>query len=117
MFGNNKAKAAEPPKAEPQDANAANGNATPGQSGLRALVAVARHMGLDWSLTRLQHLYARDREPDAQELVRVARAEGLKADRHKANWKEMSRSQKLTPFLARLNTGVWFVVVKVGEAA
>jgi ATP-binding cassette subfamily B protein len=116
MFGNKTAKLAESPKAEPQDGQPANTNAV-GHSGLRALVAVARHMGMDWSLTRLQHLYAKDREPDAQELVRVARAEGMKADRHKANWKELSRSQKLAPFLVRLNTGAWFVAVKVGDAA
>ena len=87
------------------------------QSGLRALASVARHMGLDWSLTRLQHLYAGDKELDGRDLVRIARAEGLKAALHKSNWKEVSRSQKLTPFLVRLDTGAWFVVVKVGDAA
>jgi ATP-binding cassette subfamily B protein len=104
----------EPEAPKPQ---AANANAASSQSGLRALASVARHMGLDWSLARLLHLYAKDHEPDAQDLVRIARAEGMKAARHKASWKELSASQKLTPFLTRLNTGAWFVVVKVGDAA
>jgi ATP-binding cassette subfamily B protein len=87
------------------------------QSGLRALASVARHMGLDWSLTRLLHLHAKDREPDGKELVRIARAEGMKAALHKASWKELSGSQKLAPFLVHLNTGAWFIAVKVGDAA
>lgn len=91
--------------------------AAPSHSGLRALASVARHMGLDWSLTRLLHLYGKDKELDARALVRIAKAEGMKAALHKSNWKEVSSSQKLTPFLVRLNTGAWFVVVKVGDAA
>jgi len=104
-------------KEEPKPAAPETAASTTPQSGLRALASVARHMGLDWSLTRLAHLYAKDREPDSKELVRIARAEGMKAGLHKANWKELSGSQKLAPFLVRLNTGAWFVVVKVGEAA
>lgn len=91
--------------------------AAPSHSGLRALASVARHMGLDWSLTRLLHLYGKDKELDARALVRIAKAEGMKAALHKSNWKEVSSSQKLTPFLVRLNTGAWFVVIKVGDAA
>jgi len=117
MFGNQRKKVPEAPKNEPQDAEPAKTDVAANQSGLRALASVARHMGLDWSLARLLHLYARDREPDAQELVRIARSEGMKAGRHKASWKELSRSQKLAPFLVRLNTGAWFVAVKVGDAA
>lgn len=106
------------PKAAPEgEAATADIHAPPIQSGLRALVSVARHLGLDWSLTRLSHLHAGAHEPDGRELVRIARAEGLKAALHKANWKELSGSQKLAPFLVRLNTGAWFVAVKVGEAA
>jgi len=116
MFGK-KTQTMETSQSEPADkTGAVNSNASP-QSGLRALAAVARHMGLDWSLTRLQHLYAGDKELDGRDMVRIARAEGLKAALHKSNWKEVSRSQKLTPFLVRLNTGAWFVVVKVGDAA
>ena len=117
MFGTQKKKAPEPPKSAPQDTQPANANAVSGQSGIRALASVARHMGLDWSLARLLHLHARERELDAQDLVRIARSEGMKAERHKASWKDLSRSQKLAPFLVRLNTGAWFVVVKVGDAA
>jgi ATP-binding cassette subfamily B protein len=86
-------------------------------SGLRALVAVARHFQLDWSLARLTHLYARDQEPDARALVRIARSEGLKADTHRITWKELARFAKMTPFLVRLDTGGWFVVLKAGADA
>src|SRR5882757_5918301 len=86
-------------------------------SGIRALAAVARHHQLDWSLQRLTHKYVKDREPDAKELVRIARAEGLKASAERTNWKYLARLQKLTPFLVRLDTGGFFVVLKVGEAA
>ncbi len=47
-------------------------------------------MGLDWSLTRLLHLYGKDKEPNGRELVRIAKAEGMKAALHKSNWKEVS---------------------------
>ncbi|MBV9549557.1 MAG: peptidase domain-containing ABC transporter [Alphaproteobacteria bacterium] len=116
-FGKNKeTKPKEEPKAQ-LESGGAEGAAAGQQSGLRALASVARHMGLDWSLTRLMHLHARDHEPDGKQLVRIARAEGMKAALHRANWKELARSQKLAPFLVRLNTGAWFVAVKVGDAA
>ncbi len=67
-------------------------------SGLRALAAVARHYQLDWSLTRLSHVYGKEQEPNARELVRIARAEGLKAETHRTDWKAMARLQKQTPF-------------------
>jgi subfamily B ATP-binding cassette protein HlyB/CyaB len=86
-------------------------------TGIKGLVAVARHAGLDWSLPRLLHLYGRDHEPDAPEIARIAAIEGLKAKYHHADWTRLSRLQKLTPFLVRLNSGAFFVVLKVGEAA
>jgi len=82
-------------------------------SGLRAIAAVARHHKLDWSLQRLAHLYSKDQEPDAQELARIARAEGLKATVQKVNWNQLARFQKLTPFLVRLETGAWFVALNI----
>jgi ABC-type bacteriocin/lantibiotic exporter with double-glycine peptidase domain len=84
-------------------------------SGIRALAAVARHYQLDWSLQRLTHKYVKEREPGAKELVRIARAEGLKASAERTNWKYLARLQKLTPFLVRLDTGGFFVVLKVGH--
>src|SRR5476649_1382642 len=87
------------------------------QSGIKALVAVARHMGLDWSLPRLIHEHGRDCEPDAAELVRIAQAEGLKASVHRTDWSRLERFQKLAPFLVRLNNGGYFVVLKTGAAA
>ena len=86
-------------------------------SGIRALASVARHQGLDWSLTRLNHVYGADHEPDARAMVRMARAEGLKAAVQKMDWKKLSKLQKQAPFLVRLNSGAWFVVLKVGADA
>jgi ATP-binding cassette subfamily B protein len=86
-------------------------------SGLRALAAVARHFQLDWSLSRLTHVYGKEQEPDAREMVRIARGEGLKAEAHRIKWKDLGRFAKLAPFLVRLNTGGWFVVLKAGDAA
>lgn len=87
------------------------------QSGLKALAAVARHLGLDWSLGRLTHVHGKEREPNARELVRIAQIEGLKAETRKLTWDRLDRFQKLTPLLASLDTGDWFVVLQVGETA
>jgi ATP-binding cassette subfamily B protein len=103
---------------EPQGARTApQEEADRHDSGIRALAAVARHYQMDWSLQRLTHQYAKEREPTARELARIARTEGLKASTHKTNWKNLARLQKLTPFLVRLDTGGYFVVLKVGEEA
>ena len=104
-------------KIEPQAGAPDAAPADKHDSGIRALSAVARHYQLDWSLQRLTHKYVKDREPDAKELVRIARAEGLKASAERTNWKYLQKLQKLAPFLVRLNTGGYFVVLKVGEAA
>jgi ATP-binding cassette subfamily B protein len=85
-------------------------------SGIRALCAVARHYQLDWSLQRLTHVYAKSREPDAFELVRIAAAEGLKAGAQKADWKRLGEIQKLAPFLVQMKNGGWFVVLKTTDA-
>jgi subfamily B ATP-binding cassette protein HlyB/CyaB len=86
-------------------------------SGLRALTAVARHYQLDWSLTRLGHVYASENEHDGRELVRIARTEGMKAELQRLDWNKLQKIQKLTPFLVRLDSGAWFVVLKVGADA
>jgi subfamily B ATP-binding cassette protein HlyB/CyaB len=91
----------------------ADGAAACEQTGIKALGAVARHMGLDWSVLRLLHVHGKEREPDAEELVRIARTEGLKANVHRTDWTRLARFQKLTPFLARLDSGAYFVVLKV----
>ncbi len=83
------------------------------QTGIKALVAVARHMGLDWSLLRLVHVHGRDREPDTAELVRIAQAEGLKARVHHSDWARLERFQKLAPFLVRLVSGGYFVALRL----
>jgi ATP-binding cassette subfamily B protein len=87
------------------------------QSGLKALLVVARHWGLDLSLVRLLHIHGKGREPEAGELVRIAESEGLKASLRHADWTGLQRFEKLAPFLVRLNSGGYFVVLKVGSAA
>jgi len=94
-----------------------NAPAERSHSGLRALAAVARHWQLDWSLERLFHLYGNEEEPDARDLARIARTEGLKANVQRTDWAHLARLEKLTPFLVRLANGAWFVVVKAGAAA
>src|SRR4051812_1600291 len=79
------------------------------QTGLKALVAVARHLGLDWSLPRILHLHGQNRKPDAEQLARTARVEGLKAVVHRVDWDRLQRFHKLTPLLARLNDGGYVV--------
>jgi subfamily B ATP-binding cassette protein HlyB/CyaB len=119
MFGRkNKTPRAEPqvtPQVEPQ---AAPQPAPPNpDSGIRALAAVARHWRLDWSLQRLNQVYGKNREPDGRELARIAQTEGLKSSLQRISWKRLQTLQKQTPFLARLDTGGYFVVLKVGAAA
>ena len=76
---------------EPQKAAAPDGATEQHDSGIRALAAVARHQGLDWSLTRLNHVYGKDHEPDARALVRMARAEGMKAELQRMDWKRLNK--------------------------
>ncbi len=102
---------------EPLPVDTAQAKPPAPDSGLRALTAVARHWRLDWSLQRLTHVHGKDHEPDARALTRIAQAEGLKASAQRVSWKRLSSLQKQTPFLARLKTGGYFVVLKVGDAA
>ena len=104
-------------KIEPQQQPANSQDDVRHDSGLRALTAVARHYQLDWSLTRLGHVYAQEKEHDGRELVKIARAEGMKAEWQKLDWNKLQKLQKLTPFLVRLDSGAWFVVLKVGQDA
>jgi ATP-binding cassette, subfamily B, bacterial HlyB/CyaB len=82
------------------------------QTGIKALAAVARHVGLDWSLARLLHLYGADKELNPEELARAARAEGLRSAVHKLDWQRLQRFRKLTPLLARLDNGAYVVVLQ-----
>lgn len=84
------------------------------QTGFKALAAIARHFQLDWSLPRLLHVYGHDVEPTAEELARAARAEGLKAQVHSLDWERLQRFGKLTPFVARLKTGGYVVLLQTG---
>lgn len=82
-----------------------------GHTGLKGVVAIARHHGLDWSLPRLLHIYGGEGELDAERLARAARTEGLKAAVHRIDWIRLQRFHKLKPFLARLNTGAYVVIL------
>lgn len=86
------------------------------QSGLKALIALARHRQLDLSLARLLHIHGTDREPTAAELVKIAQSEGLKARLQNGDWAGLQRLQKLAPFFVRLRSGAWFIVVKTPDA-
>jgi ATP-binding cassette, subfamily B, bacterial HlyB/CyaB len=87
------------------------------QTGLKALAAVARHLALDWSLPRLLHLYGKDVEPEAEELARAARTEGLKAVVQRIDWDRLQRFSKVTPLLARLDTGAYVVLLQTSVMA
>ena len=82
------------------------------QTGLKGLAAIARHHELDWSLPRLLHIHGQDIEPDAEQLARIARTEGLHADVHKVDWARLQRFRRLTPFMARLSNGAYVVVLQ-----
>ena len=82
------------------------------QTGLKALAAIARHHELDWSLPRLLHIHGQDIEPDAEQLARIARTEGLNAAVHKIDWTRLQRFKKLTPLMARLSNGAYVVVLQ-----
>ena len=89
-----------------REASAADSNAAGrAQTGLKGLVTVARHMGVDWSLPRLMHVHGSVNEPDAGQLAGVARAEGLKSAVRALDWGGLHRFRKLAPFLARLTNG------------
>ncbi|HEX4270908.1 MAG TPA: peptidase domain-containing ABC transporter [Rhizomicrobium sp.] len=97
--------------AAPQDF-AADAPAVAGceQTGIKALVVIARNMGLDWSLPRLLHLYARSSEPDAEQLVRAAQTEGMIAALHQIDWPRLGRFRRLGPVVGRLRNGAYIVI-------
>ncbi len=82
------------------------------QTGMKALVAIARHNGLDWSLQRLLHVYGSEGEPDAGKLALIARDEGMKSAVQRTEWRKLSRFRSATPFLARLSNGAYVVVLQ-----
>jgi ATP-binding cassette subfamily B protein len=82
------------------------------QTGLKALAAVARRHGLDWSIERLLHVYGADSEPDAARLAAIAREEGLQSSVQSTNWTQLSRFRGTAPFLARLTTGGYVVLLQ-----
>lgn len=102
-------------------ADAEASRAAPGgegdETGLKALVAIARHLGLDWNLPRLRHLYGHEGEPSAAKLVAIAREQGLKAAVRKVDWAQLTEFRGATPFLARLTNNAYVVVLQTPQAA
>lgn len=96
--------------AAPSTAGDAPSDSGCAQTGFKALIVVARNMGLDWNLPRLLHLYGGEAEPDAEQLARAARAEGMTAAIHRIDWARLSKFEKLVPFLARLDNGAYVIV-------
>jgi len=82
------------------------------QTGLKGLAAIARHLELDWSLPRLLHVHGQEAEPDAEQIARIAHAEGLLATVHSVDFARLQRFRKLAPFLARLSNGAYVVVLQ-----
>jgi ATP-binding cassette subfamily B protein len=82
------------------------------QTGLKALSAVARHHRLDWSLERLIHVYGTECEPDAGRLAAIAQQEGMKSAVQHSDWQGLSRFRAAAPFLARLSTGAYVVLLQ-----
>ena len=104
-------------KSVPQDERPSGPDASVADTGLRAVTAVARHFGLDWSLQRLRHVYGAEGEPTAERLARIAQSEGLKSTVHRIDASRLARFSAAVPFLARLSTGGYVVVLRVAAAA
>lgn len=95
----------------PQDASAAPSGESRNQTGLKALIAVARQFDLDWSLARLIHIYGGETEPDARRLEEIARNEGLSSTVCRTNWGELEIFAASMPVIARLGNGAYVVVL------
>ncbi|HEY0106460.1 MAG TPA: peptidase domain-containing ABC transporter [Rhizomicrobium sp.] len=108
--GRDGARRADAPPA-PQDGGDLRSDHAGQQTGIKALCAVARHFGLDWSLPRLLHIYGGEAEPSAAALARIALDEGMKSAVHKTRWEHLPRFKSTTPFLARLSNGAYVVVL------
>ncbi len=96
-------------------------DAAPVLSSLRCLVAVARHHRLDLSVERLAHDHALAPGPvGPRQLVRIARASGLRAKAVRLDWAGLGRLGGAVPALVALTTGNWVVLAGVqgeGDAA
>ncbi|GAB6036583.1 peptidase domain-containing ABC transporter [Fundidesulfovibrio butyratiphilus] len=89
----------------------------PGRSGLRCLVLVARHHGLDLSLEGLAHHHALGRqEPSPDELAALAREHGFKSWSKTLAPEDLAHLGEAFPLIARMDDGRMVIVAGAGLA-
>ncbi len=74
-------------------------------AGLRALIIVARHQGVELSLDGLIHHYALEEEPGPQALAAIARDQGFRAKARVLAFDDLKKAGAAFPMLARLRDG------------
>lgn len=100
------------PKEQPTDEALAEAEAS--HTAMQCLVAVARHHGLDLSVENFVHRYALGHtEPSTNQILRIAKENGLKAKMGKVKWDELWKLGESYPVLARLNNGNTVVLAGV----
>ncbi|HET6468914.1 MAG TPA: peptidase domain-containing ABC transporter [Geminicoccaceae bacterium] len=74
---------------------------------LRALVAVARHHGVDLTVERIVHDYGIDTDDEVPPrlMLRIAREAGFRARGLGLSWEDLFEVEEAYPFIARLNNG------------
>ena len=89
----------------------------PPDTGLTCLVMVGLHHGLRLSVEALRHRFALlAGEPAADELLRVAKGSGFKAELRRLGWEELVALPHVFPLLARLANGNTVVLVGINRA-
>lgn len=78
---------------------------------IQALVAVARHHGIDLSVDDIIHEEALKTEPSARRLARIASSLGLKAKSLRLNWERLHSLGQAFPVIARLENGNGVVLI------
>ena len=83
-------------------------------SGLGCLVIIARHHGLDLSVSQLVHdNYLVDQEVSVPELLKAARSAGLRAQTVRLDWYGLNQLDKALPAIVRLNNGRSMVLLRL----
>ena len=83
---------------------------------LECLAKVAGYHGIDLPVERLKHAYAVGGIPVAtNQLLRMAKDAGLRAQRTKLDWGALFRLGEAYPALVRLANGNWIVVLAAGQ--
>jgi ATP-binding cassette, subfamily B, bacterial HlyB/CyaB len=80
-------------------------------TGLRCLVAVARHHGINLHIDQDEvALSEGEGDTSAVQLVRLAKANGLRAKRARLSWRDLARGGSAFPFMIRRKDGSWLIV-------